>query len=180
GEAAVTIGAEGQGMVAGDLVNTASRVQSAADPGAVLVGDATRRASEAAIAYEDAGPVELKGKAEPLRLWRALRVVAGRGGSLRGHGMEAPFVGRDREFRLSKDLFHSSADESRAHLVSVTGIAGIGKSRLAWELEKYVDGLAQTVFWHRGRCLAYGDGVAVLALEEMVRMRAGILAVEEA
>src|SRR5437667_48038 len=109
GEAAVTIGAEGQGMVAGDLVNTASRVQSAADPGAVLVGDATRRASEAAIAYEDAGPVELKGKAEPLRLWRALRVVAGRGGSLRGHGMEAPFVGRDREFRLSKDLFHSSA-----------------------------------------------------------------------
>ena len=62
GEAAVTIGAEGQGMVAGDLVNTASRIQSAAEPGTVLVGRATRRASEAAIAYEDAGEHELKGK----------------------------------------------------------------------------------------------------------------------
>jgi class 3 adenylate cyclase/tetratricopeptide (TPR) repeat protein len=174
GEAAVTIGAEGQGMVAGDLVNTASRVQAAAEPGVVLVGDTTRRATEAAIAYEDAGWAELKGKVEPVRLWRAIRVVAGRHGSLRGSGMEAPFVGRDREFRLLKDLFHASTDESRAHLVSVTGIAGIGKSRLAWELEKYVDGLAQTVFWHRGRCLAYGDGVAYWALGEMVRMRAGI------
>src|SRR6059058_798404 len=70
GEAAVTLGAEGQGMVAGDLVNTASRVQSVADPGTVLVGEATRRASEAAIAYEDAGEHDLKGKAEPLHLWR--------------------------------------------------------------------------------------------------------------
>ena len=67
-------------MVAGDLVNTASRIQSAAEPGTVLVGDATRRATEAAIAYEDAGEHELKGKAEPVQLWRALRVVAGAGG----------------------------------------------------------------------------------------------------
>ena len=80
GEAAVTLGAEGQGMIAGDLVNTSSRIQSAAEPGTVLVGDATRRASEAAIAYEDAGEHELKGKAEPVQLWRALRVTAGRGG----------------------------------------------------------------------------------------------------
>jgi class 3 adenylate cyclase/tetratricopeptide (TPR) repeat protein len=175
GEAAVTLGAQGQGMVAGDLVNTASRVQAAAQPGLVLVGETTRRATEAAIAYEEAGRVELKGKAEPVQLWRALRVVAGRRGSLRGPGMEAPFVGRDREFRLLKDLFHAATDESRAHLVSVTGIAGIGKSRLAWELEKYVDGLAQTVSWHRGRCLAYGEGVAYWALGEMVRMRARIV-----
>ena len=69
GEAAVTIGAEGQGMVAGDLVNTASRIQSAAEPGTVLVGRATRRASEAAIAYEDAGEHELKGKTEPEQLF---------------------------------------------------------------------------------------------------------------
>src|SRR6266536_2927451 len=61
-----------------------------------------------------------------------------------------------------------------AHLVSVTGIAGIGKSRLSWEFEKYVDGLAQNTWWHRGRCLAYGEGVAYWALAEMVRMRAGI------
>jgi len=78
GEAAVTVGADGQGMVAGDLVNTASRVQSAAEPGTVLVGEATKRASEAAIAYEDTGAHELKGKAEPVQLWRASRVVGSR------------------------------------------------------------------------------------------------------
>src|SRR5436190_494890 len=64
GEAAVTLGAEGEGMVAGDLVNTASRIQAAAEPGSVLVGESTKRATEAAIAYEDAGEHELKGKAE--------------------------------------------------------------------------------------------------------------------
>src|SRR5204863_9082807 len=81
GEAAVPIGAEGQGMVAGDLVNTASRIQAAAPPGAVFVGDVTRRATEAAIAYEDGGTHELKGKAEPVPLWRAVRVVAGARGA---------------------------------------------------------------------------------------------------
>ncbi len=72
GEAAVTLGAEGEGMVAGDLVNTASRIQTAAEPGTVLVGDATRRSTEQAIVYESAGEHELKGKAEPVDLWRAL------------------------------------------------------------------------------------------------------------
>ena len=99
GEAAVTLGAEGQGMVAGDLVNTASRIQSSAEPGSVLVGEPTKRASEAAVAYDDAGEHTLKGKAEPVQLWRALRVVAGARGSLRSTGLEAPFVGRDRELR---------------------------------------------------------------------------------
>ena len=179
GEAAVTIGAQGQGMVAGDLVNTASRVQSAAEPGTVLVGEPTKRASEAAIAYASAGTHELKGKAEPVSLWRALRVTAGRGGALKSAGLEPPFVGRDRELRLVKELFHASADESRAHLVSVIGIAGIGKSRLGWEFFKYVDGLEEGVWWHRGRCLAYGEGVAFWALAEMVRMRAGIAEGEE-
>ena len=78
GEAAVTLGAEGQGMVTGDLVNTASRIQAAAEPGTVLVGEATRRATEAAIAYADAGEHELKGKTEPFRSGSALRVVAQR------------------------------------------------------------------------------------------------------
>jgi class 3 adenylate cyclase/tetratricopeptide (TPR) repeat protein len=174
GEAAVTLGAQGQGMVAGDLVNTASRIQALAEPGSVLVGDATRRATEAAIAYGDAGAHELKGKTEPVPLWRALRVTAGRGGRLSSDLLEPPFVGRDRELRLLKELFHASADERKAHLVSVVGIAGIGKSRLAWELEKYFDGMTQPVQWHAGRCLAYGDGVSFWALAEMVRMRAGI------
>ena len=174
GEAAVTLGARGQGMVAGDLVNTASRVQSLAPPGGVLVGEATRRAAEAAIVFEDAGSHTVKGKSEPLQLWRAVRVAAGRGGALRPAGLDPPFVGREREFRLVKELFHASADEAKAHLVSVVGIAGIGKSRLAWEFEKYMDGLSEAVRWHRGRCLPYGEGVTYWALAEMVRMRARI------
>jgi len=179
GEAAVTLGVQGQGMVAGDLVNTAARTQAAAEPGTVLVGEATRRASEAAVVYADAGDHRLKGKADPVRLWRAVRVVAGVGGTLRSSGLEAPFVGRDRELRLVKELFHATAEEGRARLVSVEGVAGIGKSRLAWEFEKYIDGLQETVWWHRGRCLAYGEGVTYWALAEMVRRRAGILEGEE-
>ncbi len=175
GEAAVTLGAEGQGMVAGDLVNTASRIQSAAEPGSVLVGEATRRATEAAIAYEPAGEHELKGRVEPVPLHRALRVTAARGGAQKSAGLEPPFVGRDRELRLVKELFHASGEEGKAQLVSVVGIGGIGKSRLAWEFEKYLDGLADNFWWHRGRCLAYGEGVAFWALAEMVRMRAGIV-----
>jgi predicted ATPase/class 3 adenylate cyclase len=172
GEAAVTVGAQGQGMVAGDLVNTASRIQSASEAGGVLVGETTKRASEAAIVYTDAGVYELKGKAETMQLWRAARVVASRRGEGRSAGLEAPFVGRERELRLVKEALHTTADDRRASLVSVVGVAGIGKSRLAWELEKYIDGLVDTIWWHRGRCLSYGDGVAYWALAEMVRMRA--------
>jgi class 3 adenylate cyclase/tetratricopeptide (TPR) repeat protein len=172
GEAAVNLAAQGEGMVAGDLVNTAARIQSAAEPGTVLVGDATRRATAAAIAYEPAGEHELKGKSEPLSLFRALRITAVRGGARVSGELEPPFVGRARELRLVKEHFHGAAEERKAHLVSVIGIAGIGKSRLAWEFEKYLDGVLEPVLWHRGRCLAYGDGVAYWALAEMVRMRA--------
>ena len=174
GEAAVTLGAEGQGMVAGDLVNTASRIQSVAQSGTVLVGAATKRASEGAIAYESAGIHELKGKSEPIELWRALRVV-GLVGTTHSLAVEPPFVGRDRDLRLVKELFNGAAEDRRAQLVSVIGIGGIGKSRLAWEFEKYIDGLAENVLWHRGRCLSYGDGVAFWALAEMIRGRAGML-----
>src|SRR5438874_2406074 len=174
GEAAVNLAADGEGMVAGDLVNTAARIQAAAEPGTVLVGDATRRATAAAIAYEPAGEHELKGKAEPLSLFRALRVTAVRGGARTSSELEPPFVGRARELRLVKEHFHGSAEERKAHLISVVGIAGIGKSRLAWEFFKYLDGLAEQVWWHQGRCLAYGEGVAYWALAEMVRMRARI------
>jgi predicted ATPase/class 3 adenylate cyclase len=179
GEAAVTLGAEAQGMVAGSLVNTASRIQSEAAPGTVLVGEATRTASEAAIVYEEIGERRLKGVSEPVPLWRALRVVALRGGAEKSEGLEAPFIGRDRELRLMKDLFHAGAEERKAHLVSVVGIAGIGKSRLCWEFFKYIDGIADVVYTHRGRCLAYGEGVTYWALAEMVRSRAGISEAED-
>ncbi|MGH7642687.1 MAG: ATP-binding protein [Candidatus Dormibacteria bacterium] len=179
GTAAVNLGVRGQGMVAGDLVNTASRIQTQAEPGTVLVGDATKRAAEAAIAFREAGTRQLKGKAESLSLFRALRVIAGRGGLLKSERLEAPFVGRERELRLVKDVFHACTEGRQAHLVQVTGIAGIGKSRLAWEFFKYMDGLKSGYFWHRGRCLAYGQGVTYFALAEMVRGRAGILEAED-
>jgi class 3 adenylate cyclase/tetratricopeptide (TPR) repeat protein len=179
GEAAVNLGATGEGMVAGDIVNTASRIQSAAPPGGVFVGEATHRATEAMIAYEDAGSFELKGKAGLVQLWRALRLIAGARGTLRAQGLEAPFVGRDRELRMAKDLYHASTDERKAHLLSVVGIAGIGKSRMVWEFYKYFDGLIDDAFWHRGRCLSYGEGVTYWALAEMVRMRARIAEEEE-
>jgi class 3 adenylate cyclase/tetratricopeptide (TPR) repeat protein len=180
GEAAVTLGATGEGMVAGDIVNTASRVQSVAESGTVYVGESTRRTTEQTIVFEHVGLFELKGKEGLTPLWKALRVVSGVRGTLKSTGLEAPFVGRDRELRQIKDLFHTSADERKAHLVSVTGIAGIGKSRLAWEFYKYFDGITQTVYWHRGRCLAYGEGVAYWALADMVRMRCRIVEDEDA
>ncbi len=174
GEAAVTLGARGQGMVAGDLVNTASRLQSAAQPGMVLVGETTQHATSSAIAYEPAGEQLLKGKAAPVTAYRAIRVVAERGGRGRGDRLEAPFVGRDSELRLLKDLFHATARESRVRLVSITGQGGIGKSRLVWELKKYADGVAEDVWWHEGRSPAYGSGITFWALGEMVRARAQI------
>jgi class 3 adenylate cyclase/tetratricopeptide (TPR) repeat protein len=174
GEAAVTIGAKDQGMVAGDLVNTASRVQAAAPPGGVLVGDATKHATEAAIDYEDAGLHELKGKAEPVQLWRAARVVAGARGDMRVTGLEPPFIGRDRQLRTIKETFHATADEGRTRLLSVIGPPGIGKSRLVWEFNKYIDGLADDTRWHVGRCLSYGEGITFWALAEMVRTNASI------
>ncbi|HLK95284.1 MAG TPA: adenylate/guanylate cyclase domain-containing protein [Nocardioidaceae bacterium] len=164
----------GEGLVTGDRVNTAARVQSVAPPGTVLVDDATRAASRAAIAYVPAGEHTVKGKTEPLVLWQATRVVANVGGVQRVDGLEAGFVGRARELALVKEWFHASTEGSRARLVLVSGAAGVGKSRLGWEFEKYVDGLAATVWWHRGRCLSYGDGVAFWALAEMVRQRFGI------
>lgn len=171
----MTIGAVGQGMVAGDLVNTASRLQSIAPPGVVLVGEATQRAAARAIAFEPAGDTLLKGKAAPVQAWRAVRVVAERGGRNRAETLEAPFVGRDDELRLIKDLFHATVREGRARLVSVIGPAGIGKTRLAWEFLKYLDGLVETVWYHDGRSPAYGDGISFWALGEMVRRRAEVL-----
>ena len=174
GEAVVTLGATDQGMVAGDLVNTASRLQSVAPPGAVVVGEVTHRAASKAIVFEPVGEQHLKGKSAPVPAWRALRVVAERGGRNRAEALEAPFVGREPELRLLKDFFHATSRERRARLVSITGVAGIGKTRLAWEFEKYLDGLVETVRWHSGRSPSYGEGVTFWALGEMVRSRTGL------
>ncbi|HLK74173.1 MAG TPA: adenylate/guanylate cyclase domain-containing protein [Streptosporangiaceae bacterium] len=174
GEVAVNLGAVGEGMVAGDAVNTASRVQAAAGPGSVLVDVPTQRLTGSAIAFADAGERTLKGKAEAQRLWRATRVLSAVGGVMRVDGLEAPLTGRDAELRTIKDLFHATADRRVPRLVLVSGPAGVGKSRLGWEFEKYADGLAADVWWHRGRCLSYGEGVAFWALAQIVRQRLGI------
>ena len=174
GEVAVTLGATHQGMVAGDAVNTAARVQAAAEPGQVLADAATQRLAGGGVGFADAGEHQLKGKAEPQRLWRATRVLAGVGGSQRVDGLEAPLTGRDAELRTIKELFHAAAERRVPRLVLVAGPAGVGKSRLGWEFRKYIDGLAEEVWWHRGRCLSYGDGVAFWALAEMVRQRLSI------
>ena len=174
GEAVATVGAVDQGLVAGDMVNTAARLQSTADPGTVLVGEGTFRAASEAIAFAPIEALTLKGKRDPVPAWQALRVVSEVGGSGRGSAPEPPFVGRDEELRLAKELLHATGRECRPRLLAVTGVAGIGKSRLVWELLKYVDGLTEPVYWHQGRCPAYGEGVTFWAFAEMVRGRAGI------
>ncbi len=173
GEVAVTVGAGGEGM-AGDTVNTAARVQTAAGPGSVLVDAATRRLAGDGVGFADEGEHALKGKAEPQHLWRATRVLADVGGSQRVDGLEAPLIGRDAELRTVKELFHAAEERRVPRLVLVSGPAGVGKSRLGWEFEKYTDGLAEQVWWHRGRCLSYGEGVAFWALAEIVRQRLSI------
>jgi tetratricopeptide (TPR) repeat protein len=108
-----------------------------------------------------------------------MRVVSKRKGVGRSDRLEAPFVGRDAELRLLKDLFHATARERRARLVSITGQAGVGKTRLAWEFLKYVDGVVEGVWWHEGRSPSYGDGVTFWALGEMIRSRAGLLETDD-
>jgi class 3 adenylate cyclase/predicted ATPase len=179
GEAAVQFGTTSEGMVLGDTVNTASRLQSIAEPATVLVDDVTRRVTEASIAYEDTGMHEVKGRDEPVHAWTALRVVAAVGGARRSAGLEAPFVGRDQELAAITGASEASARERRAVRVLVVGDAGAGKSRLLWEYFKHLDGIQESRYWHQGRCLAYGDGIGYWALAEMVRSRAGILEEEE-
>ncbi len=171
GEVAVTVGATQQGMVAGDAVNTAARVQTAAAPGQVWVDETTRLLTSSAVTYVDVGSHAMKGKADPMPLWAVRAIVAGVGGSQRADGLEAPHIGRDRELRLVKEIFHGVEETKRPTLVLVSGEAGVGKSRLGWEFDKYTDGLSSTTWWHHGRCLSYGEGVAFFALAEAIRVR---------
>lgn len=174
GEASVGPGGNQMGLVAGDNVNIASRLQSIATPGTVLVGESTHLSSLRSIVFEPVGEQTVKGKAAAISAWRALRVVAERGGVGRTDQLEPPFVGRAEELRLLKDLLASVGRDSRSRLVSLVGEGGIGKSRLMWEFRKYIDGLVETIYWHEGRSPAYGDGVTFWAVAEMIRRRADI------
>ncbi len=171
GHAALLVNPD-QGLVVGDRVNTAARIQGAADPGTVLVDDVTRQVTSGAVVYEDAGRHELKGKSEPLQLWRAAALLTAAPDDR--DGLHAQFVGRDAELRLIKELCHAAVSRSSAQLVAVSGAAGVGKTRLRWEFLDYLMNLPDRFLWHPGRCLPYGDGVAYWALAEMVRHRLGI------
>ncbi|MDQ3880302.1 MAG: AAA family ATPase, partial [Chloroflexota bacterium] len=173
GEVAATFGADDRGMVAGDVVNTAARLQAAASVGSVLVADATYRAASRSIAFEEAGAAQLKGKRRAVRTWRAVGVRS-LDEAPSGVLGEAPFVGREREMRLLGDLVATTVDAGGTHLVSVVGAAGIGKTRLAGELERVVGRVRQDVVWHRGRSPAQGRGTSYAALAEMVRRAIGI------
>jgi class 3 adenylate cyclase/tetratricopeptide (TPR) repeat protein len=173
GEAAVTLGVEGQGMVAGDLVNTAARLQAAAPPNGVMVDETTRRVVGEAVIFEAESAVMLKGKSKAVATWLAtgLADVRGRG---RAAGHSGTFVGRQAELEELIELYRRAVADRRGRLISVLGIAGIGKSRLTWEFERHLDALPDPVALHLGRAPAYGEGITFAPLAEMVRRRAGI------
>jgi class 3 adenylate cyclase/tetratricopeptide (TPR) repeat protein len=174
GEVAVGPGGNQMGLLLGDLVNSASRLQASASPGVVLVDEATARLVESAIELDAPSTHRVKGRAEPLVGRRAVRVKAGRGGRGRSEILNPPFVGRTAELRLLKDAVEATGTERRARLVSIVGQPGVGKSRLMDELAHYVDGLVEDVYWHEGRSPAYGDGLPLWALGEMIRARCGL------
>ena len=173
GEAAVTLGLVGQGMVAGDLVNTAARLQAAAPSGAVLVDDTTRRVVGDAITFESASPATLKGKSRPVSTWRAAGLADERPTG-RAAGHSGPFVGRSAQLGQLVDLYARTVSSRRGRSVSVLGIAGIGKSRLLWEFERHLEELPEPLALHVGRAPSYGDGTTFAPIAEMVRRRARI------
>ncbi|MBT8202656.1 MAG: AAA family ATPase [Acidimicrobiia bacterium] len=180
GSTSVGPGGNEKGLVVGDLVNVASRLQSIAQPGTVYVGEATESVTSRAIDYEPMGEHEVKGKTEPVMAWKAVRVASMVRGTSDDHVRPPPFVGRDRELRLLKDTLTAAIAERRTRHVAIIGEGGIGKTRLAEELKKHIDGYAEDIYWHQGRSPSFGDGVTFWALGEMVRQRAGILEGEEA
>ena len=182
GEALVALGAkpgEGDAMVAGDVVNTAARLQGAAPVNGILVGEGTYRATRQTIEYREAPPVEAKGKAEPVKVWEAVSALA-RFGSDVEQKLRTPLVGRERERGLLADaLAHARAEQS-AQLVTLVGVPGIGKSRLVAELYQIVEADPDLISWRQGRSLPYGERVSFWALGEIVKAHAGILESDDA
>jgi len=176
GEALVTLGArpsEGEGMAAGDVVNTAARLQSAAPVNGILVDETTYRATRDRIGYGEAEPVTAKGKAEPVPVWEATEARAGFGIDVIQTG--ASLVGRQRELELLTGALARARDERAPQLVTLVGVPGIGKSRLVYELSQVVEAHPELIHWRQGRSLPYGDGVTYWALAEMTKAQAGIL-----
>ncbi len=176
GEALINLGARpesGQGMASGDVVNTTARLQSAAPVNGILVGESTFRATRNVIDYEEAEPVEAKGKAQAVRVWELIEARARV--STEAVGRSAALVGRDREIALLRETLIRVRDEPSPQLVTLVGVPGIGKSRLVRELFEVVEQGGVLTFWRQGRSLSYGEGVTFWALSEIVKAQAGIL-----
>jgi class 3 adenylate cyclase/tetratricopeptide (TPR) repeat protein len=181
GQALVSLGArpeEGEGMVAGDVVNTAARLQSHAPVNGILVGEMTWRATREAIEYRPAEPVQAKGKAEPVEAWEALE-ARGRVGVDISTRVRTPLIGRRRELDSLLDAFERALSARSVQLVTLVGEPGIGKSRLVFELFEAVERHPELVFWRQGRSLPYGEGISFWALGEMIKAHTGILETDE-
>ena len=174
GEAVAGGGGERQFLVTGDPVNVAARLQQGAEPGEVVVGPLTESLTRVAVEYERREPVTAKGKSDPITAFRALRPRSAIPDQARGlPAMRAQLVGRQRELRLLLDTFERVRTERRAHLFTLVGNAGIGKSRLVGEVLARIAGAANARVL-RGRCLPYGAGITYWPLMEIVRDDAGI------
>jgi class 3 adenylate cyclase/tetratricopeptide (TPR) repeat protein len=177
GEAVVALGArpeQGEGIVTGDVVNTAARIQSAAPVGGVAIGEQTHRATERVFEYEPLEPVSVKGKAEPLALWEA-KAARARFGTDITRRYATPLVGRELERPLLIGTFERAAQQRSVQLVTIAGEPGVGKSRLVAELFTYLKTKPELTRWRQGRCLPYGEGITFWALGEIVKAEAGIL-----
>jgi class 3 adenylate cyclase/tetratricopeptide (TPR) repeat protein len=175
GEALVLLGArpaEGEGMAAGDVVNTAARLQAAAPVNGVLVGETTYRATRPVIEFHPAEPVVAKGKAEPVPVWEAM---AARSRATIEIVSAAPLVGRRDELDLLRRALDRARHEREPQLVTLVGVPGIGKSRLVAELYALADADEQIIGWRRGRSLSYGEGISLWALGEVVKAELGVL-----
>jgi class 3 adenylate cyclase/tetratricopeptide (TPR) repeat protein len=177
GEALVRLDARpevGEGMASGDVVNTAARLQSAAPVNGILVDETTYRATRHVVEHEDVGPVDAKGKAAPIPVWQA-RAARTRFGVDVAHDARVELVGRERELSIVRDAFGRAVHERVPQLLTLVGVPGIGKSRLVYELRRIARDDEELITWRQGRCLAYGEGVTLWALGEIVKAQAGIL-----
>ncbi len=177
GEALVNLAARpeaGEGMAAGDVVNTAARLQSAAPVNGILVGETTYRATAERIDYSELPPVEAKGKEEPIPVWEVAQARARFGVDLAPE-TRTPLVGREREVEQLVGALERSRGQRSTELLTLVGVPGIGKSRLVGELFQAVDRGGVLTYWRQGRSLPYGEGVSYWALAEMVKAQAGIL-----
>ena len=177
GEALISLDAspaEGEGMASGDVVNTSARLQSAAPVNGVLVDETTFRATRQTIDYDEAPAVEAKGKTAPIFVWNA-RAALSRFGVDIAHEARTELVGRERELAVVREVFGRARHEHTPQLLTLVGVPGIGKSRLVYELSQIVEADPELITWRQGRCLAYGDGVTLWALSEIVKAQAGVL-----